>query len=407
MDKQSSLLKSTRHSRIHPYPAMIADELAIELATRFADSTTRVLDLFCGTGRTLFAAAERGAECVGIDVNPLAILIGKAKVGANSPSWILEDLGNGRAQFNNKVLTDCTLEPMRKVRWFPKQARIELIQLIAWLNSLQVPRSFLNSLAVILSATVREVSFCRKDQWKLHRIPACRRRSYRPSAWDIFARRLRSYLDEQRDLKRLKGKVRFVLGDATTLTNDKHLKSLGQFDLVITSPPYGDSRTTVSYGGVSSLCLGVLQHVAGISIPFLSPSQIDRRCLGSKSDAANCTDGILTMYWHGSNDNPGRAKVVSFLNDLDVCCSQIEAVLRKRGRAIFIVSRRSVCGWRLYLDRFLHDRMLNRGFVLEWSKKRRLACKNTPSIVNSMGATRETVRTPTMREELVLSFVRP
>src|SRR5258708_7105976 len=70
----------TRFNSLHPYPAMIADELAVELSSKFVTPGIKVLDPFCGTGRTLIAAAERGAECVGLDINPLAILVTRAKV---------------------------------------------------------------------------------------------------------------------------------------------------------------------------------------------------------------------------------------------------------------------------------------------------------------------------------------
>ena len=69
----------TRLSSIHPYPAMIADPLAEQLANEFVSTGMRVLDPFCGTGRTLLAAAARGADCIGFDVNPHAVLLVKAK----------------------------------------------------------------------------------------------------------------------------------------------------------------------------------------------------------------------------------------------------------------------------------------------------------------------------------------
>src|SRR6266540_1186769 len=82
---RSSAVPATRLSQIHPYPAMIADRVAIELAERFVTVGDRVLDPFCGTGRTVIAAAARGAECVGVDVNPLAVLLVRAKVSKPRP----------------------------------------------------------------------------------------------------------------------------------------------------------------------------------------------------------------------------------------------------------------------------------------------------------------------------------
>src|SRR5213594_3721282 len=71
----------TRLSRLHPYPGMIADDLALRLCRKYVKRGYRVLDPFCGTGRTLLAAAEHGGIGVGIDTNPLATLLVSAKAG--------------------------------------------------------------------------------------------------------------------------------------------------------------------------------------------------------------------------------------------------------------------------------------------------------------------------------------
>jgi tRNA G10 N-methylase Trm11 len=395
----------TRHSHIHPYPAMIADQLALELAEELVGPDTRVFDPFCGTGRTLLAAAERGGYCVGVDINPLAILIAESKMTDFLASRI-EDVLATSISARSKGVPALELEPMRKVRWFPERARIELSQIISWLNSQSLPRRLLTLLSVILSATAREVSFCRKDQWKLHRMPASKRRSHDPSAWKAFERRVRQFSSDLQKLPPLIGEARFYLGDAKRVNRIRRLAHLPKFDLVLTSPPYGDSRTTVSYGGVSSLCLGVLQHVGGIPAPFVSQSVLDGRCLGGTTGKKSGFESAMSAYWHGGKQNPAQTRVRSFLADLEACCSQIACVLSHEGRAVFVVSRRSVGGRRLYMDLFLCEKMREYGFELEWSRERKLACKNTPLIVDSCGAGAECVRTRTMRDEVILSFAR-
>jgi SAM-dependent methyltransferase len=405
MGQGSPDLKITRHSRIHPYPAMIADQLALDLAEEFVTPNTRVLDPFCGTGRTLLAAADRGGSCVGVDVNPLAILIAESKATALLPSRI-EDALASSTPARSRSVPPLELEPVRKVRWFSEQARIELSQVIAWLNSQALPRGLLALLSVILSATAREVSFCRKDQWKLHRLRPSERESHTVSAWTVFDRRARHFIEDLRSLPPLMGEARFYVGDARSINSIRRTLHLPRFDLVLTSPPYGDSRTTVGYGGVSSLCLGVLRHVRGISAPFLTPSALDGRCLGGVRYLKGGAGALRPAYWHGGKDNPARGRVRSFLADLERCCSQVACVLSQKGRAVFVVSRRSVGRRRLYMDVFLCCKMRKYGFKLEWSRDRTLACKNMPSLVDSCGAGSERVPTRTMRHEIILSFAR-
>jgi len=81
-------------------------------------------------------------------------------------------------------------------------------------------------------------------------------------------------------------------------------------------------------------------------------------------------------------------------------------VMDRKSKAIFVVSRRKVAGRRIYLDRFLSDVMGDLGFQSEGMQRRRLEGKNTPYVINSGGSSGVTVRTQTMREELILSFSR-
>jgi site-specific DNA-methyltransferase (cytosine-N4-specific) len=52
----------------------------------------------------------------------------------------------------------------------------------------------------------------------------------------------------------------------------------GMFDHVLTSPPYGDSNTTVQYGAASGICLDVVTRISGLEAFFVAGSRIDSAC---------------------------------------------------------------------------------------------------------------------------------
>jgi hypothetical protein len=383
---------------------MIADDLATELACQYVVKGSRVFDPFAGTGRTLIAAASCGATCVGMDVNPLAVLISKAKIG--EPTRSFGEMIEMSLPFRAQAARQLDFQPGRKVAWFSSRAKREIAQIVSWINSESHSRNDLRLLGVVLSATAREVSFCRNDQWKLHRLSIKERKLHDPSPWVVFERRLKRTLQERNNGTLISGSARFYLGDSTR-PGDVHRSVGGQsFNLVITSPPYGDSRSTVSYGGVSSLCLGVLQHIPALRMPFVGSFALDAKCLGGKSAKDSYDLYDLNQYWGGGLYNPARGRVIRFLADLDRSCTQLVSVLDQRARAVFVVSRRKVAGRRLYLDRFLESKMASSGFELEAVRTRALIGKNTPYVINSRGKSDESVRTNTMREELILSFSR-
>src|SRR4051794_36558844 len=110
MDTKSNRRELTRLARIHPYPAMIADTLVNALAAQYITTSSRLLDPFCGTARTVAAAAARGARSHGIDVNPLAVLISQAKL-ARLRSKDLQTILNSSVRFRGRGAQSLELEP--------------------------------------------------------------------------------------------------------------------------------------------------------------------------------------------------------------------------------------------------------------------------------------------------------
>jgi tRNA G10 N-methylase Trm11 len=393
---------------------MIADPLATDLSCRFVKSGDRVLDPFCGTSRTLLAAAERGAFCFGIDVNPLAVLLSRAKASCPNVS-VLSQLLSGLRQKRGAedIYSTFNLEHGRRVEWFSLETKAEISSLIRLINDAQLQYSELQLVAAILSATVREVSYCKKNQWKLHRIPSSARSNFSKSPRTVFERRLFTVHKELSNLGSLSGRVRVIRGDARNLSTI--LKTSGEdnlFDLVLTSPPYGDSQTTVQYGGMSSICLGVLKHLRGLDTEIMSGKEIDSRCLGGKLAGATNNSGderLLTpIYWHGGRENPARQRVLGFLSDIELSCQEIAKVLRQGGYAVFVIARRLAGGWRLYLDQFLIDSLARYNLIINEAYSRQIERKMTPVVINrkARGADkhRRSSRVRTMREEHILVF---
>jgi DNA methylase len=77
-----------RLNTVCPYFTMFPLGFPLELL-RGAEPGQWVLDPFCGRGTTMFAARRLGLGSIGIDVNPVAVAIARAKVAAVDP----EDVG--------------------------------------------------------------------------------------------------------------------------------------------------------------------------------------------------------------------------------------------------------------------------------------------------------------------------
>jgi site-specific DNA-methyltransferase (cytosine-N4-specific) len=397
--------KLTRFSRIHPYPAMIADELAVSLCKKYVKPGANVLDPFCGTARTLLAAAELGAHCVGVDVNPLGLAIARAKA-ARPP------LGDFRRILSSSKFSDYTgvkqfdLQPGRSVQWYAKRSIVEISRIISWVNSLRLRLSSVRVLGAIVSAVAREVSYCRKDQWKLHRMFSEQRRKHRISAWAAFRRRMAAYLREATAAAPLKGTCTFVEGDACELQTVLRRSRLPlTYDFVLTSPPYGDSKTTVGYGGISSICLAALRHIRRLSIAYKTEKGIDSRCLGGSGGPIPASFvRSAAKYWYRSADEAAKHRVFGYLHSLRSACEQLAGVVSEGGTVVFVVARRSVKGRRVRTDTFLVNTFAQLGLRLQDVSYRKIQRKNTPATINRNARGKRSKRTRTMRTEAILVF---
>jgi SAM-dependent methyltransferase len=69
-----SILEAAGRNTVHPFPARMAPGIAFEILRR-AKKPIRVLDPMMGSGTVLAVARSRGHKAIGIDIDPLAVLI--------------------------------------------------------------------------------------------------------------------------------------------------------------------------------------------------------------------------------------------------------------------------------------------------------------------------------------------
>lgn len=76
-----------RRRHLHPFPARMAPEVALNKIRLLTQQDDLVLDPMCGSGTVVRLAAEQGRRSIGADLDPLAIFITRATC---SPGWSLD-----------------------------------------------------------------------------------------------------------------------------------------------------------------------------------------------------------------------------------------------------------------------------------------------------------------------------
>lgn len=383
---------------------MIPEVLARRLVHEHVPANGRLLDPFCGTGRTLTVGAGRIAEAVGFDINPLAILITRAKRG-NPHSTHLKALVAATEKISIPSTRQRELTFPSTVRWFPRRAESELFSLVDCINRARLAGPDLQLAAVILSATIRDVSYTRLSGWKLHRISASARQHFFVSPVLRFRERMLSLMSCEAVASQGLA-LRSFVGDSRKLRSELRQRRIDpRFDAVITSPPYGDSQTTVQYGGITRLVWPILEQLTGLtSLTGIDGNEVDAKCLGRISPLAKVV--AYEKYWKGGATNQRRHAVASFLFDVETCLEELTHCVKRRGKIVLVVANRRVGSHRQHLDLFCADTLRNCGMKLVKREERRISNKLLPSIIRVNGASRKAPKqfAPTMRRETVLVF---
>src|SRR5688572_4090147 len=68
-------------TRLDRYPAKMVSRLAVNLVNKYASNSSSLFDPFTGSAAILVAAQKNGLRVSGSDINPIALLFARVKLG--------------------------------------------------------------------------------------------------------------------------------------------------------------------------------------------------------------------------------------------------------------------------------------------------------------------------------------
>jgi 16S rRNA G966 N2-methylase RsmD len=364
---------ATSYPNLHKYPATMIPQIGIELFKELDIKSGKLLDPYCGSGSSFTVGLDRGlTEMNGFDINPLAVLISRAKFTKVD----IEKVKAIRQSLRNRIYEFVKIEEnLRKVDipqhynidfWFSKVVLQNLSVIKHFVDKIQVDirRLFL----VPLSETIRECSYTRNHEFKLYRIKPEDIIQFNPDVFGVYFDKLNKVIDiyEKFYLPKLNG-------TKIDISYSKFPKKENEFDVVLTSPPYGDSFTTVAYGQFS------LFSNQWFGIKYAR--QIDNMLMGGRSVKEIYPNSIITDFIHDiSKQSKRRAlEVSSFYYDLDKSIKDVANSVKKKGKVIYIVGNRRVKDVQLPTDQFVAEKFEDYGFKHVITYERLLGNKAMPS----------------------------
>ena len=357
-DFRSDFTKYSTHG-FHTYPAMMIPQVARRLIRTYGKSAKVILDPFMGSGTALLEATlhDNFEKAYGIDINPLALLISKVKTTPVNPKllWkeyqqLVEQLTEGKNTIEQR---------QRKIEkpnfpnidfWFKPQVITDLAIIRKNISQIK-DKEIQNFFLVAFSETVRYVSNTRNREYKLYRISPEMMDKHNPHSFSKFLEESKSNIanmEKYFEECNRKCKISILSEDTRHLTSIK----TGEVDFIVTSPPYGDSRTTVAYGQFSRLAL------QWIGYDQKTVLNIDKVSLGGipTKDLSHDLGSVTlkkTLQKIAAID-PVRARdVLSFYVDFDKCIQELHRVTKEGAFLCFVVGNRTVKGVQIPTDEII------------------------------------------------------
>jgi hypothetical protein len=225
----------------HSYPARMHPSIAREVIAGFSLGGARVLDPFCGSGTVLVEAAVLGRRATGVDLSPLALRIAEVHCQVRSPAECERFLATlelvvaaSFERVRNRVKARAPVSA-RERTFFEPHVLLELAGLREEIVRVE-PEADRRALEIVLSSLLVKFSRQRADTSEEH----TQKRLRKGLATEFFERKGRELLARwaalAQAMPRDAAPVQLRLGDARELPA---LLGRVQFDLVVSSPPYG------------------------------------------------------------------------------------------------------------------------------------------------------------------------
>lgn len=391
---------------IHNYPAMMVCPISRNIIKLVKEirKIDSLFDPFAGSGTVLVEGMLASIKSVyGNDINPLALYLSKVKTTRlditqlQSETQLLykriEDIYNQFAlqvessdeimrcvykldltakdgwgtdapkylrKYTEDNFIDIDIPDFKNIGYWFKPRVILLLSLIKSEICKIASKSIKEFVFVAFSETIRFVSNRRNGEFKMFRMPPNKVEKFEPDVIKEFTTILNRNIEKMNAFDEAcadigSNSVVSIFDNNATLLDDVPNNSV---DLVITSPPYGDSRTTVAYGEYSRLSL---QWLDLFELSEKEIMGIDKALMGGNKFRNGFEYNVPSTTLRSSLerikdvDLERAGDVYSFYLDLSNSIAAISNKTRSGGYQFWVVGNRTVKGELLLTDKIISE----------------------------------------------------
>ena len=375
--------RSENLHRLFMYPAMMVPATQYAVIQAVSDLLPQgawVIDPFMGSGTSLMSCMEFGFNVFGQDINPFAVLLTQAKVERYDIEQLKEVCHDMLERISRDTSESVDVSFTNIDKWFNHSVQKDLSRIRRAIQAVE-QQSIRKFLWVIMSEVIRTGSNDRTSTFKLHR----------RTEEDIEKRNVDVIKEFSILVTRGIEDIETYWNKLTEANQGNHgvekdirwgntkegVQSGVKFDLLVSSPPYGDNHTTVTYGQTSYLPLQWIDS-KDLFCPYnyvKTTQEIDRQSLGGRINKKELLVTVDVLYRHTPTlktffesvpieERDKYYKTLSFISDFDVSLDKIIASMKNDAFYIWTIGNRFVGTREVPNDQILVELMESRGIML-------------------------------------------
>ncbi len=358
----------------HRYPAKFLPNLVKKLIEEYTSENDLVADLFAGCGTTLVEAKVHGRKSIGVDINPVAELITKAKTNPIEPKRLERQYSlilNSFVSFDLDNYRDIAIHE-RIDYWFTTEHKAKIAFLydkILAIHNRKIKDFLLVSLSHVLKNCSKWLQSSTKPQIDPNKKPTDPFTAFQVHTKQMMKKNAEFYSQLSKD-KYLKTKCEIRLEDARQTSIKTN--SVGA---IITSPPY---VTSYEYADIHQLTAYWYEYITDLA-------EFRRNFIGtfySLNQDIECGSPLAQEIVNNIFDKDQRTakEVANYFKDMYEVAREMHRILKKSGHVCLVIGNTTFKNIKIKSAEVFAEILISLGFETVEIIKRSIPYKLIPTI---------------------------
>lgn len=361
----------------HRYPAKFLPNIVKKLIEEYTEANEIVADLFAGCGTTLVEAKVHGRKSIGVDINPVAQMITRAKIAPIDPEILNPVFDSLLISIDNYSDEEFVLLNVheRLDYWFSKENKIKiafLYKIILGIDHTDLRNFFLCGLSNILKNCSRWLQSSTKPQIDPKKKAADPFLSFKSQIRSMIKKNLLFYNELTQ--------MNFLDIDCNILLEDARATSISSNSIsaIITSPPYVTSYEYADIHQLTGFWYEYIKDLPGFRKGFIGTFYSLNQDTGTSTYTGQEIVNELL-----SKDKRYAKEVANYFNDMHSVGKEMLRLLKPGGHMCMVIGNTTFRDVKIKSAEVFSEILVSLGFQLVDIIKRSIPHKLIPTIRDS------------------------